>query len=202
MIKDKEQNKNRPAIDLPLKNNIQANSNLYYAMLAVMLITIIAYSSSLFNGFVWDDDSYIRNNPLVQSFNLPDIFSSFSMGNYHPLTMFSLAIEYKLFGLNEAGFHVVSLVLHLLNVFLVFNLILRLTGQFQIAIVASLLFGIHPMHVESVAWISERKDLLYSAFFLVALIYYVKFTQNETKKYYFLSLLFFLLSLLSKGKKN
>ena len=92
MNKNTEQKEHHSSSNMTLKNTMQANAKTIYALAIVMVVTVIAYSSSLFNGFVWDDDNYIRFNPLVQSFNVIDIFSSFSMGNYHPLTMLSLAI--------------------------------------------------------------------------------------------------------------
>src|SRR6185369_10292782 len=96
------------------------------------------------------------------------------VGNYHPLTVLTFAIEYQLFGIAEKGYHVVNLLLHLLNVLLVFRVVLLLSDKSWVALIAAFLFGIHPMHVESVAWISELKDLLYTFFFLASYFYYLK----------------------------
>jgi hypothetical protein len=147
----------------------------------------------------WDDDKYIQNNPLITSIDLKVLFSTYVMGNYHPLTMLGYAIEYQFFGLNASGYHVINLLLHLANVVLVFYTVFYLSNKTIVALIACLFFGIHPVHVESVAWVSELKDLLYGFFFLASYIFYLKFVKDENKKFYFFSLLFFLCSLLSKG---
>lgn len=173
----------------------------YFVLLSIiLLISFISYLPVLHNGLLdWDDDRYIKNNPLLASINLKEIFSQFVMGNYHPLTILTLATEYDLFGLNETGYHAISLSLHLLNVILVFYVVFLLSEKTEVALVASLLFGIHPLHVESVAWASELKDLLYSFFFLAAYICYLKYLKEFAKKFYFYALLLFVLSLFSKA---
>jgi tetratricopeptide (TPR) repeat protein len=168
-------------------------------MLLVMALSLLAYIPSLQNGFVWDDTKYIENNPLITTIDLKALFSEYVMGNYHPLTMLSYALEYQVFGLDAGGYHAVNLALHLFNVFLVYYLINLLSRQVFIALVAALFFGIHPLHVESVAWASELKDLLYTLFFLASLIFYVKYIDGGAKKYFLFSIGLFLCSLLSKG---
>lgn len=173
----------------------------YYVGLAIIvLLSFFAYLPVLHNGLLlWDDEGYIKNNPLAFSINLKEIFSQYVMGNYHPLTMLTFAIEYQLFGLNETGYHMVNLLLHLMIVILVFYAILLLSDKPGVALVASLLFGIHPMHVESVAWAAELKDLLYTFFFLASYILYLKYLKDRNRKFYVLALLLFLVSLLSKA---
>ncbi len=183
---------------------------IFGALAVIVLISIIVYLPVFHNGFLaWDDDAYIKNNPLIYSINLKEIFSHNVMGNWHPVTMLALALEYHLFGLNASGYHAVNLLLHLLNVILVFYTVFLLSNKAAVALVASLLFGIHPLHVESVAWAAELKDLLYTFFFLAAYICYLKYLKelrikNEelrigNNKYYLLSLLLFAVSLLSKA---
>jgi len=122
------------------------------------------------------------------------------MGNYHPVTMLSYAIEYKIFGLSASGYHTTNWLLHLINTTMVFILIQLLTKSVTISLLTTLLFGIHPMHVESVAWISERKGLLYTFFYLLSIYYYLKYVQSGNKmRFYLLMLMAFVLSLLSKG---
>ncbi len=173
----------------------------YYGALAIIvLISFIAYLPVLNNGFVlWDDDIYIQNNPLIYSINLKEIFSKYVLGNYHPLTILILAIEYHFFGLNETGYHAVNLFLHLINVILVCYAVFILSEKAGVALVASLLFGIHPMHVESVAWAAELKDLLYTFFFLASYIFYLKYLKERRKNFYVFALFLFLASLLSKA---
>jgi tetratricopeptide (TPR) repeat protein len=173
--------------------------NKYLLLGIILLITLISYWPVLQNqSFVWDDEGYITNNPVVQSFQLKEIFTANVMGNYHPVTVLVMAVEYFFFGMKATGYHIINLLLHLLNVLLVFYLVVQLSRKTEVALVAALLFGIHPMHVESVAWISGLKDLLYTAFFLGSWIVYLKFLTSTKRKCYFLSLLLFLLSLLSK----
>jgi len=185
---------------ISLKTNYSPDRRDYIGISLILLITFIVYRVSLSNGFVnWDDDKYIQNNPLITSIDLKALFSTYVMGNYHPFTMLGYAIEYQFFGLNATGYHVIDLLLHLVNVLLVFYTVFYLSNKTIVALIACLFFGIHPMHVESVAWASELKDLLYSFFFLASYIFYLKYVKDQNKKFYFFSLLLFLCSLLSKG---
>ncbi|MEM7367998.1 MAG: tetratricopeptide repeat protein [Bacteroidota bacterium] len=177
-----------------------------WGLICVVMASLLVMSPSLFNGWVnWDDDHYVLNNPLVQSLSIGQIGEMFStlqvQGNYHPLTLLSLAIDYQIAGTDPFMFHATNLLLHLLNTALVFGFVYLLMKRIWIAVITALLFGIHPMHVESVAWISERKDVLYTFFFLGGLRLYLTYLQAERKKYLWLalSMLAFVLSLLSKG---
>ncbi|MGP8214209.1 MAG: tetratricopeptide repeat protein [Bacteroidia bacterium] len=149
-----------------------------YLIYAVLLITFIAYLPSLQNRFVnLDDTQYLVENPVVKSLsaeNIKTIFSEEFVGNYQPITMLSYMLEYKFFGLHASGYHFINLILHLLCTLLVFLIIKKLSGNELIAIITSLLFGIHPLHVESVAWIAERKDVLYGFFLLSSLYLYIQ----------------------------
>ena len=121
------------------------------------------------------------------------------MGNYHPLTIISYSWEYLFFHLHPLPYHVVNIVIHLLNCVLVFYLILRLGRSLPVAFLVGLFFGIHPLHVESVAWISERKDVLYTFFYLLSLITYLSYLDKQhAYKHYAFALFFFVLSLFSK----
>src|SRR5260221_10960730 len=113
--------------------------------------------------------------------------------------MLSLAIEYHFWGLNEAGYHIINVLLHLLNIILVFYTIFLLSNKTGVALIVALLFGIPPMHVESVAWASELKDLLYTFFFLASYILYLKYIKSNKNKFLFYALLLFMFSLLSKA---
>lgn len=136
---------------------------------------------------------------MIYSIDLKEIFSRYVLGNYHPFTILTLALEYHLFGLSPTGYHAVNLLLHLLNVILVYYTVYLLCDKPIVALVASLLFGIHPLHVESVAWAVELKDLLYTFFFLASYIFYLKYLKNLNKKNYAIALMLFLFSLLSKA---
>jgi protein O-mannosyl-transferase len=172
----------------------------YVALAVIVLISFFIYLPVFHNGLLsWDDDTYIKNNPLIYSFNLKEIFSTYVLGNFHPFTILILSLEYHLFGLSATGYHTVNLLLHLLNVILVCYTVYLLSDKIVVALFASLLFGIHPLHVESVAWAAELKDLLYTFFFLASYIFYLKYLKDQSKKHYIYALLLFLLSLLSKA---
>ncbi|MGQ9817796.1 MAG: tetratricopeptide repeat protein [bacterium] len=168
----------------------------------LLLITFITLFPCLKNGYCnWDDHHLIMGNNAIKDLswnNIKEIFTSGYLGTYIPLTIFSFAIEYKLFRLNPFISHLINLVFHLFNVLLVFWFIYRLSKNSILSFIVALFFGIHPLRVESVAWATERKDMLYSFFFLGGLISYIYFQMRQHKRYYCLSLLLFLLSILSK----
>ena len=169
----------------------------------MLAITCAVFAPSLSNGFVnWDDNLFIYENPNVLSLDwahLKAIFSTNVAGGYCPLVILSFALEKMAFGLNPGVFHLDNLLLHLVCVFLVYRLLERLDLSAWAAVFGALLFGIHPMHVESVAWITERKDVLYGAFYFGALLAYVRFARdNRSKKFYVVALVLFGLSLLAK----
>lgn len=203
-----------------------------YWLIGLLAIVFAVMSPVLKNEFInWDDEVYITKNEVIKKTpfsNLDEIFTYKINGFSVPLTLLSFQIEHYFFGLNPFPYHLNNLLLHLANVLLIYLFIKRLNishylsareekapktkSQKPVALTYSsinytaffvaLLFGIHPMNVESVAWATERKDLLYTLFALLAIGYYQQATAQQTlrltdKKYWF-SLLFFLLSLLSK----
>lgn len=170
----------------------------------ILLITLIVYSNSLKNGFVkWDDDEYVTSNQDIRQLDGSSIlkyFTTYYLGMYQPITMISYAFDYKMGKLNPLTYHRTNLVFHLLNVLLVFCFVSLLTRKAAIAAVTALFFGVHPLHVESVAWISERKDLIYCFFYLGSLIAYILYRRrNNSARFYLLAILFFLLSLFAKS---
>src|SRR5437868_11508083 len=152
----------KPHSKKAVKNSF-AGLNSYYILGGILLLTFLLFYNTLTNNFVnLDDSGYIKDNPDIKSLsakNIAAIFSSYYNANYHPFTTLSYAIEYYLFGLNAKPYHIINLLIHLLNVFMVFRLIKKISDKTEIALIVALFFAIHPMHVESVAWISERKDL-------------------------------------------
>jgi hypothetical protein len=172
------------------------------AICFLSVITFLSYLPSLGNGFTnYDDDLYVTENKAITDISLPNIqrlFTSFKLGLYKPLVMLSFALEYHFFKLTPQVYHLTNLILHLINCLLVFWMIYLVCGRIPVAFITALLFGIHPMHVESVAWISERKDVLYSFFFLWAAICYLYYRMAERRGFYYLSLSAFFLSLLAK----
>jgi Tfp pilus assembly protein PilF len=172
---------------------------------ACLAVTLLCYLPTLTLGWThWDDDAYIYSNALTKDLSmasLPRFFGTWQVGNYHPFAMLSLALDYRLFGMNAAGFHAHAVILHLVNVALVFWFVRLLGGGPWASAVTAALFGIHPCHVESVAWISERKDLLYVMYYLGGLIAYLKYVQSRRgARFYVLTLALFVASCLSKGQ--
>ncbi len=176
---------------------------------AVLAVTFVIYLPSLNNGFVnWDDQVNIYENPYITGIsnwgnfleNVRGIFSTHVAGNYNPLPILSFAIEKILYGFDHPGlFHLNNIILHLICVFLVFRIASALGLKLLPAIFCALLFGIHPMRVESVAWVTERKDVLYGTFYLIALHYYIKSVKFSLKTRYSLIILAsFILALFSK----
>jgi hypothetical protein len=166
------------------------------------VVTLFVFFPSLGNGFTnWDDDAYVTNNPDIRGFsfaNIGKVFSSSYASNYQPLTMLTYMAEYAFGGLNPALFHGTNVLLHILNCMLVFALFYGLAGNIFIGVVVALLFALHPLRVESVAWVAERKDVLSALFYFLSLLAYQAFVNKGAWKYYWICLLAMVLSLLSK----
>lgn len=188
----------------PVKG-LSAGYNSYYFLGGILLLTFLLFYNTLTNNFVTlDDPGYISDNPYIKDLSLKNIgaiFTLFHNANYHPFTTLSYAIEYSLFGLNAKPYHFINLLIHLLNIAMVFRLTKKISRRAEVALVTALFFAIHPMHVESVAWISERKDLLYSFFFICGLSTYYEYAHATAgrSKLYIYTILLFLCSLLSKS---
>lgn len=168
--------------------------------LAVAVITAVCLWPMLQNEFTnWDDEFYVLNNKLLRGPDWSGIFSEPVVGNYHPLTILSFAFNYAVSGTEPFSYLFVNYLLHIINTILVFYFILKISGnKIAVAAFTALLFGIHPLHVESVAWISERKDVLYTLFFLLSLMQYWKFLQSGKAADRWICFLLFIFSLLSK----
>ena len=174
----------------------------YYLAGLIALITFAVYLHALQNDFVaLDDDAYIFDNLHIRSFDLSFLrwaFLDFYASNWHPLTWMSHALDYALWGLNPLGHHLTNIILHAVNTFIVVVLAMRLRealtwtteqrrptaflGERTVLItggVTGLLFGLHPLHVESVAWVAERKDLLCAFFFLLSIMAYTNFVRGQ-----------------------
>ena len=189
----------------------------YLVSSLIALATFVLYLPALRNEFInWDDGPYVFANFHIRALDLSFFqwaFFDFYASNWHPLTWISHAVDYAIWGLNSLGHHLTSVILHAINTFLVVLLATRLlepradgsnglTGLTKRTLIAAgvtgLLFGIHPAHVESVAWVSERKDLLCALFFLLSVISYANYGFCKTYKTYMLTLGFFVLALMSK----
>jgi protein O-mannosyl-transferase len=180
----------------------------YLGLIIIIIATLIIYTNSINHDFTnWDDPTYVTENPVISkpiSEQISFYFKNPYATNYHPLSMISLGIDFKISNstlekINPKTFHVTNVFFHLLNTLLVFYFIQILSNKKTfVSVFVSAIFALHPMHVESVAWISERKDVLYTFFFLIASILYLNFLENKKWIFYFLTFLFFCLSVLSK----
>ena len=194
----------KPTIQPKSPAIVSAGINPSILLTILACITFIAYIGAFKNGFVeWDDQHYVTNNDLVlnpTAANLKILLTRIVALNYHPITMLSLAMNVILFGKMAGSFIVTNVVIHTINTLLVFKFIQKLSdGNKVVAFLTALIFGLHPMHVESVAWIAERKDVLYVFFFLLSCISYLKFRENNQSKWLIISLLLFIFSCLSKA---
>jgi protein O-mannosyl-transferase len=189
---------------------ILARLQIPVAFIVLTILVLFTYRNAFDNSFVdWDDFTYVVNNDLVRGNDagLKEIFTTPVSSNYHPLAILSMRHNNNVCndcpnGISAAPFIRWNVIFHILNTILIFILIYLLSGRnILIAFLTAALSGIHPMHVESVAWISERKDVLYSFFFLSGLIAYIKYITVERNKYFWLILTFlaFVLSCLSKA---
>jgi tetratricopeptide (TPR) repeat protein len=197
MAKQNPKQKNKKvAIEAP---KAQKEYNEWLIFGGILAMVFVAYSMIWQNGFVWDDDPYIALNEGVKNFDLIALLTDFHVGNYHPLTMLSLALEYLIVGDKPWLAHFDNLLLHSVNSYLLYVLVKKLEVKNSVALLLAFFFAVHPMHVESVAWAAERKDVLYTFFLFLSFIYYVDYSKSGNKVQYAISLFFFLASCFSKG---
>jgi tetratricopeptide (TPR) repeat protein len=174
-----------------------------WALIAIA-ITFLAFVMTFSHDFVnWDDDYNLANNAntaLLNWDNIVNIFTEPVIGNYNPLPILTFAIERKFFDLDPTIYHVNNVLLHLVCVFFVYRICKSLNLSSISSAIGALLFGIHPMRVESVAWVTERKDVLFGVFFLSALWYYIQYVRSgtQTRKYFYFALGLFIVSLFAK----
>jgi Flp pilus assembly protein TadD len=171
--------------------------------LILAVITVIAFWGVLGNQFIrFDDDTYITANPNVQtgltSRNLLWAFNVGYCGNWHPLTWISHMLDCRLFGLNPRGHHAVNLAFHVLNVLLLFFVLVRMTKSGWKSALVAALFAVHPLHVESVAWAAERKDVLSAFFWMLAMGAYVLYAERPSAGRYLAVMILFALGLTAK----
>jgi len=182
------------------------NSNRNWSFLICLtltLVTLAVYFQVHSFGFVdYDDPAYVSQNPHIQTgITLQSVkwaFTSGHAGNWHPLTWLSHILDWQLYGSNPAGHHLTNLFFHIINTLLLFLVLKRMTNAvWQSAFVAAL-FALHPMHVESVAWVSERKDVLSAFFWLLAMLAYTRYVKKSNLTNYLFTLLVFALGLMAK----
>jgi tetratricopeptide (TPR) repeat protein len=176
--------------------------NLFLICLALIVVTLAVYGGVGGYGFVYDDDQYIVENLHVHRGLTADsvrwAFTTTYAANWHPLTWLSHMLDVQLYGVNPGGHHITNLLLHLANVVLLFLLLVRLTGAVWRSGFVAALFAVHPLHVESVAWVSERKDVLSAFFWILTMWAYARYAERPGVKRYLPVFLLFALGLTAK----
>jgi protein O-mannosyl-transferase len=175
----------------------------FLAGLLLVLLTGAVFYPVAWCGFVhFDDDVYVVENPRVQAgvtwTNLKWAFQTTEGGNYIPLAWLSHMVDCQLYGLTAGGHHLTSLLIHIINVLLLFALLWQTTGSLWRSFSVAALFAIHPLHVESVAWVSERKDVLSTLFWFVALLAHARFARKPSWEAHITIFAAFILGLLAK----
>ena len=160
---------------------------LWLMAMLLALLTITLYWPATSHDFsIYDDEMYVKDNTHVTSglrlANARWAFGTDYAGNWHPVTWLSHMLDCQLFGLNARGHHLTSLLLHALNAGLVFLLLNQMTGAAWRSLAVAALFALHPLRVESVAWVAERKDVLSGFFGLLALMAYARYAESRTEK--------------------
>lgn len=176
--------------------------SLFHPILHIGLISVfvaLVFLPGLGGEFVnWDDATHVAENVAVQTFDIPQMFHQTVQKIYIPLTTLSFAVERKLFGVDPFIYHLDNLLLHILNSILVYVIARRLGLNARSAFAGALIFGIHPMRVESVAWVTERKDLLYAFFYLLSIRQYLSFIKQRNWRTFLGVFVLGILSLLAK----
>lgn len=173
-------------------------------IIALTVTTFTVYSQVGNHPFLnFDDDIYVTNNPHVAggitASNIIWAFTTIDANNWHPVTWLSHIADVQLYGMNAGGHHLTSVAIHTTSALLVFLLFFRLTGAIWQSAFAAAMFALHPLHVESVAWIAERKDVLSALFCFLTLVFYSEYVSRRKTSLYIISLLSFLLGLMSKS---
>jgi len=178
-----------------------------WVLIFILFLAILAiYYKSLYFPFInFDDPDYIIDNYYIRDLSWQGFYKIFSQpiyGNYFPLQILSYALDYQLWYTRPFGYHLHNVVLHILNAVLVFLLLKKIFSNTWISFLSALLFGLHPVNVESVIWVSERKNVLFLAFTVLSLLAYLSYVGEERlfrrRAWYWMSMLFFSLALLSK----
>ncbi|MDH3650797.1 MAG: glycosyltransferase family 39 protein, partial [Saprospiraceae bacterium] len=179
------------------------SKNQKYLLLGLLSIAFLAYIPLLGAEFInYDDDLYITENPHVRFLSgdgIKTLFSSYFWNQYSPIAMVIMALEIKIFGLNPLPLKFISILIHLINTFLVFQFVKILFKKYEYALIAAAVFALHPLQVESVAWLTASMKIgTYSLFSLASYISYITWLDQKKKPYYYYSILAFLLACFCK----
>lgn len=185
------------------KFKIDSRRQILFIYTVLIVATLAVYWQVHQFGFInIDDPTFVNNSYVRQGVTLSGVrwaFSTTYAGFWHPLTWLSFMLDSQIYGLNARGYHTTNLFFHLSSTLLLFWLFIRMTGMVWRSTFIAFLFALHPHHVESVAWIAERKDVLCAFFWMLTLFFYVCYTKKPDIKRYLLTLLCFVLALMSKS---
>lgn len=182
-------------MSLDAKVAFQKRCRLWSPPLLILVAVVVAFSPVFSAGFIWDDDIMLTRNPLISG-PLHAFWLSAKPVDYFPLTYTTLWIEWRLWGMNPLGYHITNVLLHALSCVILWRSFVQL--NFPAAWLAALLFAVHPVNVESVAWIAERKNVLAMLFYSLTAWSFVCFVRSRNHRFYVLSIAAFILSLLAK----
>jgi tetratricopeptide (TPR) repeat protein len=182
------------------------NKESFRPLILIILLGVIVYSNTFGNSFLWDDQGLIVENEYIKDWHyLPRIFTTNLLQNigensnlYRPLQSLSYSIDYSLYKLNPAGYHLTNLLFHLFNAILIYTLLNLLQKNRKVSLIASLLFVVHPIHTQAVTYISGRADPMVAFFIFLSLYLYIKSIDLRKIGYYSGSLISFILALFSK----
>jgi len=163
----------------------------------IVVACFVAFAPALRGDFVWDDDTHLIDNPVLAEHGLARAWASTELPNYWPITWTSYWVEYQLWGLDPLGYHVVNVAIHAAAALLVWAILLQLRVPYPW--LAALVFAVHPVNVESVAWITQRKNVLSFFFFSLSLLFYLRFERRRSEASYLVALAGYLAAMLSKG---
>jgi hypothetical protein len=171
-----------------------------FAIAAILFYPTTAYDFQV----TWDDGVYVLNNPHITGLTLENLIRLFDrpyVGLYNPVQMLTYMVDYKVWGLNPFGYHLSNVLIHSANVVLAFFVLQRLTGKFMLALFAALMFAVHPLNVENIAWIAERKTLVSAFFVLTSILFYLRYrtSGHGGRGSYIFSAALFLLAAFAKG---
>lgn len=163
----------------------------------IVFVTALIYLPALTGDWIWDDGGFVSENPIIKASNgLKRFWASTEPPDYFPLTSTTLWAEWRLWGMKTTGYHVTNLLLHIISALLIWLILLRL--KVPLAWLCAFIFAVHPVNLEAVAWITQRKTVLPMVFYLLSILLYLKYEKNRRPLIYALSLIAFILALLSK----
>jgi hypothetical protein len=176
---------------------------LFFVIAVLVTSTFVAYEPVRHNGFVnYDDNQYVFNNPNVKGGitqqSIKWAFTTLSISYWHPITWLSHMLDCEIYGLRPLGHHITSVLIHIINSVLLFLLLSKVTGTLWRSGFVAAAFALHPLHVESVAWAAERKDVLSGLFWILSMLAYVHYAERPNVKRYAIVLLTFIMGLMSK----